>query len=317
MIGIVILNYNSAADTIQCVHEIQKNTNRPYDIYIVDNASKDDSLNELRNVFDENIAVTIMAAEQNGGYSTGNNVGLRKAFSDGCLYAAIVNPDIRIWQNALDFMAETLDEHANLAVVGGKILTPTGELGMLNMQPYTLKELLLSVSGKLSRIAKLFGIKLEKSEYDETKGNPQIFNGPVHGCCFVARMDVLQTIGYFDERFFLNFEENVLWYKYSKLGYLSAIQAKAVVTHMCSTTIMAKGNAFQTRCLYESAVRYLVYYQGLRGVKLRLTTCILKLLWKYAGYKTKSFDKDQYEVLKKKFKTIKKEARIIKSDELL
>lgn len=310
MIGIVILNYNSAADTIQCVHEIQKNTSRPYHIYIVDNASKDNSLNELKNVFAENITVSIMAAEKNGGYSMGNNIGLRKAFYDGCLYAAIVNPDIRIWQNALDFMVETLEDHENLAIVGGKILTPKGDLGMLNMEPYTLKELLLSISGKLSKIARLFGIKLEKNEYDETKGNPQIFNGPVHGCCFVARMDILQEIGYFDERFFLNFEENVLWCKYSKLGYLSAIQSKAVVTHMCSKTILSRGNAFQTRCLYESAVKYLVYYQGLKGIKLSLTICILKCLWKHAAYNTNSLNKEQYEILKKKFREIKKESRI-------
>lgn len=46
-LGIIILNYNTWNETVECVRSIQEYTSLPYTIYIVDNGSTDDSLRKL------------------------------------------------------------------------------------------------------------------------------------------------------------------------------------------------------------------------------------------------------------------------------
>ena len=48
MVGIVILNYNNAGYTLNCIESILRFNTAPIRIVVVDNASVDDSLSVLR-----------------------------------------------------------------------------------------------------------------------------------------------------------------------------------------------------------------------------------------------------------------------------
>ncbi|MDD3999771.1 MAG: glycosyltransferase, partial [Bacilli bacterium] len=82
MVGIIILNYNSAEDTIKCIASIEKFTKISYKIYIVEGASKDNSFNILSDFFSGNNKIKIIQTKYNGGYSYGNNLGVKMAIKD-------------------------------------------------------------------------------------------------------------------------------------------------------------------------------------------------------------------------------------------
>lgn len=92
MIGCVVLNYNDADTTLDLLKRIE-----PMEIIdqivLVDNKSTDNSLERLKE--QESNKVHVVCAEKNGGYGSGNNVGigyLRKNYS--CDYIIIANPDV-------------------------------------------------------------------------------------------------------------------------------------------------------------------------------------------------------------------------------
>ena len=96
--GIVIVNFNDALQTLQCVNQISAYHVLDH-ICIVDNGSNDDSLKILRRI--KKREVHLIALENNGGYASGNNAGLRYLQEQNCDLFIVANPDIEIEQIAL------------------------------------------------------------------------------------------------------------------------------------------------------------------------------------------------------------------------
>jgi GT2 family glycosyltransferase len=69
-IYIIIVNWNGKNDTLECLDSINKMGYKNYEIVIVDNGSKDDSVEAIKNKHPEAV---ILEAGQNLGF--GNNVG--------------------------------------------------------------------------------------------------------------------------------------------------------------------------------------------------------------------------------------------------
>lgn len=106
-LGIIILNYNTWRETVTCVDSIKKYTSNPYVIYVIDNKSVDDSLENLRLKYKQEKDVIVIESEVNKGYSAGNNIGIKRAIADACDILFIVNSDIEILNNAFGQMAST------------------------------------------------------------------------------------------------------------------------------------------------------------------------------------------------------------------
>ena len=99
--GILILNYNNAADTIHCIDSIGQFNTAPVKYIVVDNGSTVDGTVEtldryFREKFEDEYVqvaagaladgplpkVTFLKNPVNGGYAVGNNIGLEQACKD-------------------------------------------------------------------------------------------------------------------------------------------------------------------------------------------------------------------------------------------
>ena len=79
----VILNYNDAETTEKLVSR-SRNYNVLHQIIVVDNASTDDSLERLKKLeADQPGRLHVLSADHNGGYGSGNNLGVRYAAGQG------------------------------------------------------------------------------------------------------------------------------------------------------------------------------------------------------------------------------------------
>ena len=73
-VAIIVLNWNNAPDTISCLESIFKNTYPNYHVYLVDNASTDNSFELLQRwKRDHNDQLTLLQTHTNLGFSGGNN----------------------------------------------------------------------------------------------------------------------------------------------------------------------------------------------------------------------------------------------------
>ena len=83
-IGIVICNYNKEDYIVNCIKSILASTMKDFDIYVVDNASTDHSVERIREAYAGQ--VTLIVNQENLGGSGGFNTGLREALKQDYQY---------------------------------------------------------------------------------------------------------------------------------------------------------------------------------------------------------------------------------------
>jgi GT2 family glycosyltransferase len=241
MLGIIILNYNSAKDTIDCIKTITESTNINYQIYIVDSCSTDNSYSFLLKYFDDRVDIQLFKTDENRGYSYGNNYGIEKAINDRADVILIVNPDIIFKNEAIDLMYLALLKDEKLAVVGPRVIDKSGTDMQFASRLYTLS----SFIGSKKPLAYFNFKRIQSLRYYQY--NPEkdfSFCGMVSGCCFMIKASDFRLISFFDSGVFLFYEEDIIAYKLFKINKLTKILSNAVVVHNHSTTINKEGSAF-------------------------------------------------------------------------
>ncbi len=134
-VSIIILNWNNHKDTIECVESCLKLDYSPYEIVIVDNASKDNSESILRKAFP---CLKLIQTGANLGYAGGNNAGIRYALENNSEYIWLVNNDAVVDPQALSVLVAFAEANPSIGMVGSKILS------------YSDPSLLLSAGGKVN-----------------------------------------------------------------------------------------------------------------------------------------------------------------------
>ena len=98
-IAIIILNYNSLKNTIECIKSVKKlkKTNCQLKIIVIDNNSHDNSIEILQKIK----GIKFIKSNGNLGYSGGNNLGIKLALKKECQYLLIINNDTIVDKNLL------------------------------------------------------------------------------------------------------------------------------------------------------------------------------------------------------------------------
>ena len=129
--GIIILNWNAAQDTINCVQNFQNfsgdNPENETSIYVVDNNSDPADREKIQQDCQD---IVFIPNDRNLGYAGGNNVGIRRALKDGCKYILLMNNDARITEKDFSLLVQVMDAEPNLGIVGPLIRDHNG--GILN-----------------------------------------------------------------------------------------------------------------------------------------------------------------------------------------
>lgn len=117
-IAVVILTWNNKHYTLDCLRSLAEQT-APHTVYVVDNASSDDTVASITTEFPE---VRIIANSDNLGFAGGNNVGLCVAFADGAETVLVLNNDTTLAPDALERLAEAAVTHPEAGILSPIIL---------------------------------------------------------------------------------------------------------------------------------------------------------------------------------------------------
>lgn len=215
---IIILNYNCYSDVITCIDTIIK-SGLYMNIIVVDNDSTDKSYNVLREYYKGHRNIYFILNQYNGGYSYGNNVGIKYAIDNlHARYIGVLNPDIIITDPDIFIeMCSALNKNEKLAVVGGSALNANKEYNPNNSgwNIPTVAEILRYHFLINDRKKK----KVKWEEIDKNLAKVEC----VAGCFFVAKADILAELGFLDENVFLYNEENILGIKCKEQGYIEGV----------------------------------------------------------------------------------------------
>jgi GT2 family glycosyltransferase len=118
-VAIVVLSWNGRDDTLACLSSLRAATYEPTSIVVVDNGSRDGTVEAVRETFPD---VELLPQTANLGFAEGNNVGIRHALSRGCDYVLVLNNDTRVDAGFVEPLIAAAEVRADAAAVCPKIL---------------------------------------------------------------------------------------------------------------------------------------------------------------------------------------------------
>lgn len=118
-VGVVICNYNKKDFVLECVQSVLESRVQNFDIYVVDNASTDRSVEALKQAYGDRI--TILANEENLGGSGGFNTGLRVVRDKGYEYFMCLDDDALVDENAIQVLYEYMEKNTDVGMAGCRV----------------------------------------------------------------------------------------------------------------------------------------------------------------------------------------------------
>jgi len=224
VIPVIILNYNSVSDCRKCISFLKRQRNVKLEIIIVDNCSPKNDCEAVKQLCKAQNC-TFIQASSNQGYNAGNNIGLRYAVDKGYEYALIANPDMEFLQtDYLLCLVDKLRQDSSVVVVASDIVSLDG----LHQNPMLRDGDWHGCFGWLTGLFK----KKKADTYDFIDNYTENhYCSKVSGCCFLIRLDFVQSIGYLDENVFLYCEEAILSRQTEQKGFRMYYLADKQVVH--------------------------------------------------------------------------------------
>jgi GT2 family glycosyltransferase len=259
LVSIVIVNWNGLEYLKSCFTSINKiKTRHKIEIIVVDNASKDKSVEWLKTQ-SGNWPIRIVQNNQNLGFAEGNNKGVSVAKGDLILF---LNNDTIVEPNFLDILINSLNSKRDCAAVQPKILQ------------LTRKNYIDSIGSYFTSSGFLYHFGHNKPDQKKYNNAAKIFS--MKGACMLFKKKVLDEIGIFDKNFFAYFEESdlclraliagyTLWYEpnaqiYHKGGGTSQdIQAGFVLMHSYKNRLQTYLKNFQIKTLVKILPIHMIF----------------------------------------------------------
>jgi GT2 family glycosyltransferase len=248
---VVLLNWNRAQDTVECIQSLLASTYPVFTIMVCDNASQQEDFESMRTWAEEMQSASrlsfrvmpraqvekggtklpaeqllLVKAGENLGFAAGNNIGLRYAINgDAYEYVWILNNDAIVDRNALTHLVDALERDPALAAVGSNLFSydQPGELDSLGGGPFNAT----------------FGIDTPYGE-DVEMDDGMVNVDHIIGTSMLVRTSVVRSVGLMDERYFLYREETDWCLRMRNHGWRLACSTRSAVWHKCGATVGRK-----------------------------------------------------------------------------
>ncbi|MBL7738800.1 MAG: glycosyltransferase [Chitinophagaceae bacterium] len=212
-LSVVIVNYNVRHFLEQCLYSVQKAmASLQAEVWVIDNNSADNSIEYLRPQFP---GIRFIANQENLGFAKACNQGLKLSTGK---YILFLNPDTIVEEDCFIKCIAFFEKHPDAGALGIKMLDGSGCF---------LKESKRSFPSPGTSLFKLFGLarlfprsktfaRYHLGHLDENKEHEV---DVLAGAFMMIRKDVLDTVGGFEETFFMYGEDIDLSYRIQKAGY--------------------------------------------------------------------------------------------------
>lgn len=218
-VAIIVLNWNAADDTIECVTSLLNLINKNRRIIIVDNASRGDDITRFERHFGD--TVDIVRTTENLGYAGGNNVGIqwaRRKYDPH--YYWVLNNDTTVEPNTLDHLLQRAKQGPRADIIGSRI------------QYWHSTSIYCLGGGTINfwtGIDRLWGARQDL----QNAFQPPRFSY-ISGCSLFFSRPVRETLQGFDDQFFLYSEEADFCTRAKHKGFQMGYAPSAVVHHKAS-----------------------------------------------------------------------------------
>lgn len=202
-IGLVTITYNSA-DVLQPFLDcVWQQTHSNLVLYIIDNASEDDTHLILEKENDSRLQ--IINNSTNFGVAKANNQGIKRAIADDCDQVLIINNDVEFEATLIEKLLQLQDERS-CSLVTPKMMYYDNPNHIWYAGSWFIKKKgYLPLHRGIKEIDEGYFDKIVEVEYAPT-------------CCLLAKKEVFQDVGMMDEKYFVYFDDTDFSYRVWKDG---------------------------------------------------------------------------------------------------
>lgn len=261
-LAIITVNYENYKVTEELFQSLKKNASHNFILYVVD-------ISQEKKRFSEHDFLRAIHSE-NKGYANGVNLGLRQAIDEGFERFAIINNDIEVDKEFSRNVVKSIDRSRG-GLIGGKIYYFPGY--EFHKQRYNKKDLGKvfwyaggSVDFRYATVKHRGVDEIDKGQYDRTEETSFIT-----GCLVCFDKETLLKIGFWDESFFLYFED-ADWSERAKMkGLKLYYDPSIVIWHKNSQSTGGSGSELHQTFQQKNQLKF-----GLRYAPLKTKLHLLK-----------------------------------------
>ena len=215
-VAIVIVNWNKKNEVLDLLQSLREIRYDNYQIFVVDNASTDGSADAIGLKFPE---AELIENSQNLGGTGGFNTGIRHVLEDGGFtYIWLLDNDAEIEESSLINNIEVLETHPDAGIVGSLILNKDYRDNIVECGAF--------IDWKHGTfIPNCRNMELNRIKQDIVNVDY------VAICSAVVRVEVLQKVGFMDERYFVIWDDMELGTKVVRAGYKVYANPRSRVYH--------------------------------------------------------------------------------------
>jgi len=224
---IIIVNWNAGNQLYECLKSIEAAHRDGFKlsrVVVVDNASTDGSADDCLDNID--LPLVIIRNAQNLGFAAACNQGATGSIAD---YLLFLNPDTKLFPESLSIPIRFMEqpENAKIGICGIQLVDDQGEVARTCARFPAPGMFFTKMLGLNMLFPRYFpSYIMSEWDHEETCEVDQVM-----GAFFLIRRNLFETMGGFDERFFVYFEEVDLSRRAYNKGWRTAYLADAQAFH--------------------------------------------------------------------------------------
>ena len=337
---IIILNYNSWMDTVECLESVLKQKYSNYQIVLVDNNSTDDSVQKLEGwmkgevEFDwqvsENLKqlsspaapkpisfsinpsshaieadasqIGFFSTEENLGYAGGNNLGIEYGLKrNDADYFWILNNDTVVPDDCLTYLVDHFEVHLN----EGKNLGVLGSKLRFYDEPDTLQGIGASFNKFTSKITQIGTFEKDNGQYDHNETKVDF----VIGASIFVSKQMVEKAGTMAEEYFL-YNEEIDWCRRAQQkGFSISYAPHSIIYHKqgASTKNSVKSRKKNINAMFYQFRNIILFYRKFHPMLVFIPMSVVSLrILKFSLRVDKKFISLLYPVLTQQKQLYKK-----------
>lgn len=273
-VSVIVVSFNTRDLTRKALNALFNSSKLPEQVIVVDNDSKDDSVEIIRREFPQ---VTLIESRENLGFAKANNLAIRTAVSQP--YIWLLNSDTETGVQSLEQLYNFLEKHQDFGAVGPQLVYPNKSLQsaggffptFANVFTYLIPITFLftsSIKKKLRSIA-IFPQQIPDDGLDI---------GYATGAALFARKQAIDDAGLMPEAYFMYFEETEMCYKMRQKGWKIRVINTEPVMHVYGGSFKTKYDPRRLKIFLNSLKIFVK--RNYSGCKKNLILCeIFALGW--------------------------------------
>lgn len=256
---IVLVNFNGAKDTIECIKSLNNINYENFKIVVVDNKSSDEDKVKLK---EADIKFHLIESNENLGFAGGNNIGIKYAIDNNADFVLLLNNDTLVHK---DFLNELMKyTEINVGVIGPKIL----------YYPEVSK---IWFAGGMINWFKFIGQHFGEKQEDNGQFNTLKEVDFVTGCCMLIDSNVFKKVGLLPEGYFMYFEDVDFCVKVKDAGYKLIYNPNSEIYHKVSISSGGEESPFILKYSNRNRLKFMKKYKH----KVSFTMYMLSITYFY------------------------------------